>query len=225
MKIPNCIGVIMDGNRRWAEGKGLPKLEGHKKGFDLFKDFLHWAKDAQIKNVVAFAFSLENWKRTPEEVSYLMALIRKIFLEETEAFIKEKISIRFVGALSFFPEDMREMMKDLENKTAEFSDMHVTFAVSYGGREEIVHAVNECLKEGISPIREEDISKHLYNNKMPDPDIIIRTSGEMRLSGFLPWQSVYSELFFTKTLWPDFSKEEFLKILEEYDLRDRRLGR
>lgn len=224
-KLPNCIGIIMDGNRRWAKAKGLPTLQGHNIGYKVFKDFLIWAKEAGVKNVVTYAFSLENWKRTPEEVSYLMILIRRIFLEETENFIKEQTSVRFIGDLSLFPADMQQLMKDLEEKTKSFSLMHVAFAVSYGGREEIVSAINACIQKGMNTVTEADISAHLYDATLPDPDVIIRTSGEMRLSGFLPWQTVYSELFFTKTLWPDFSKEEFLSILDKYDMRDRRLGK
>ncbi len=223
--IPHCIGVIMDGNRRWAKAKGLPTFQGHARGREVLKDFLTWCKEAGVRNVVSFAFSTENWNRSPEEVSFLLDLIRTILKDERENFIKEKVCVRFVGDISRFPQDIQEGMKRVTQDTEEFTDLSLFLALSYGGRDEIVHAVNECIREGINPVTVADMSAHMYTYPMPDPDLIIRTSGEMRTSGFLPWQGVYSELFFTDTLWPDFSQEEFKKILEEYSHRERRMGK
>ena len=224
-KIPNCVGVIMDGNRRWAKAKGLPTFAGHSKGRETLKEFLKYARKAGVKHVIAFAFSLENWKRSSEEVSFLLELMLKAFKEERDEFVGEKAQIRFAGDLSKFPADLQEAMKKLEEDTKQFKDMSLTLCVSYGGRDEIVTATNKCIADGITKITDKDISEHLYTAGIPDPDIIIRTSGEMRLSGFLLWQATYSELFFTKTLWPDFSEEEFNKILEEYSNRERRMGK
>jgi undecaprenyl diphosphate synthase len=224
-KIPNCVGIIMDGNRRWAKARGLTTFAGHSKGRETLKEFLKFARKAGVKHVIAFAFSMENWKRSSEEVSFLLELMLKAFKEEREEFIGEKSNIRFAGDISKFPENLQEAMKKLEEDTKQFEELSLTLCVSYGGRDEIVMAVNKCLAEGITEITEKDISKHLYTAGIPDPDIIIRTSGEMRTSGFLPWQTTYSELFFTKTLWPDFGEEEFNKILEEYSNRERRMGK
>jgi undecaprenyl diphosphate synthase len=224
IKVPQCVGVIMDGNRRWAKAKGLPTFMGHNQGYETLKEFLKIAKAKGVKHVIAFAFSLENWKRTKEEVSFLLDLISRIFREERDRFIAEKTRIFFAGNLSLFPEDMQKEMHQLEEDTWDFADMTLTLCVSYGGRDEIVSSVQKCLAEGTT-VTEEAISKHLYTKNVPDPDIIIRTSGEMRLSGFLLWQATYSELFFTNTLWPDFGETEFTNILNEYAMRERRMGK
>lgn len=218
----------MDGNRRWAKARGLPVFEGHAAGKENLKKFLQIAKDSGVKNVIAYAFSTENWKRTKEEVSFLLDLMRKAFVDEKEEFLKQKAKIRFAGDLSKFPEALADKMRELERESEKFSEMSLTLCVSYGGRDEIVHAVNATLAESggnLETVTEADIARHLYTADVLEPDMVIRTSGEMRLSGFLPWQTVYSELFFTNTLWPDFGEEEFRKILEEYAGRERRRGK
>ena len=226
-KIPNCVGIIMDGNRRWAKGKGLPALKGHHSGGETLKGVVGWAKDAGIKHIIFYTFSTENWNRSFEEVSYLLDLIEVFLKNEFDQFNKEGGVLHFVGDLSRFSPDLQKILQDAKEKTENNSGAHVYFALNYGGRAEIISAVKKIVSENPKPedVTEEYFSKHLQTYPMPDPDIIIRTSGEMRLSGFLPWQGVYSELFFTKTLWPDFSKEEFLKILEEYGERERRIGK
>ena len=227
MKIPNCIGFIMDGNRRWAKSKGLPTFEGHHTGANKLKDVLKWTKDVGIQHVICYAFSTENWNRTPEEVSYLINLLGEFLQTELDHFYNEGGILHCVGDMSKFSESLQKTFKEAEEKTKNNKGTHLYFALNYGGRVEIISAVKKIVKENPSTeeITEEYFAKHLQTYPMPDPDIIIRTSGEMRLSGFLPWQSVYSELFFIKTLWPDFSKEEFLKILDEYSQRERRIGK
>ena len=230
-KIPNCVGIIMDGNRRWAKGKGLVLLKGHEAGGETLKKVVRWAKDAGVKHIIFYTFSTENWNRSSEEVSYLLNLINKFLKKEFEEFNKENGVLHFVGDLSRFSLDLQKVLKDAEEKTKANTGSHVYFALNYGGRQEILSAVKKIVAENSQEkIQQEEITdeyfaRHLQTYPMPDPDIIIRTSGEQRLSGFLPWQSVYSELFFTKTLWPDFSKEEFMKILEEYGNRERRIGK
>jgi undecaprenyl diphosphate synthase len=224
MKKLETIGVIMDGNRRWAKLHNLPTTQGHASGYSTLKDMLHWARESGVHNVVAYAFSDENWKRSKEEVDFLLSLMTKVIEEEFTYFIEQKVRVVFAGSLEKFPGGLRASMKKLEDATKEFTDFNLVLAVSYGGRSEIVSACNRCLAEGKESLTEKDISSHLYTAHIPDPDLIIRTSGEMRLSGFLLWQVAYSELFFTQTLWPDFSKEEFLSIIEEYHSRERRLG-
>lgn len=227
LKKPKCVGIIMDGNRRWARNKGLLALEGHGAGGETLKNTVTWAKDLGIEHIIFYTFSTENWNRSEEEVTYLLNLIGKFLKNELEHFHKEGGVIHYIGDISRFSTNLQKTFKDSEEKTKGNSGPHVYFALNYGGRAEILSAVKKIVKENPSEekITEEYLSKHLQTGDMPDPDIIIRTSGEMRLSGFLPWQGVYSELFFTKTLWPDFSKEEFEKILEEYSNRERRIGK
>lgn len=227
MKVPNCVGIIMDGNRRWARGKGMPSLKGHHAGGETLKNIVKYAKELGINNIIFYTFSTENWKRSEEEVSYLLNLISEFIEKELDHFNKEGGILRYVGDLTRFSKDLQKKLKDSEAKTSKNKGPHVYFALNYGGRQEIISAVKKIILEGCKEesITEEFFAKHLQTYPMPDPDIIIRTSGEMRLSGFLPWQGVYSELFFTKTLWPDFSKEEFLKIIEEYNSRERRIGK
>lgn len=224
-KLPVCVGIIMDGNRRWAKEKGLLALEGHTAGYEKLKEVVRWAKELGVRNLVFYAFSTENWQRTQEEVSYLMDIFRKALSDEMEEIKKEGMRIKFVGQREKFSPDLQEMMKKTEEDTKDFPNGTVGLAVSYGGRPEILMAVNKLLKEGKKEASEEEFSNALWTAGIPDPDAIIRTSGEERLSGFLPWQGVYSELFFTRTYWPDFSKEEFQNILKEFAERERRNGK
>ena len=221
----------MDGNRRWAKNQGLLPLLGHRAGSESLKKIVRVGNDLGIQHMIFYTFSTENWNRTDEEVSYLMNLIGEFAEKEFEAFHKEGGVLHFVGEMSRFSPKLQTLFADLEEKSKNNTGTHVYFALNYGGRAEILSVVKKIVTENsqnkIQPenITEEYFAKHLQTGDMPDPDIIIRTSGEMRLSGFLPWQGVYSELFFTKTLWPDFSKEEFLKILEEFNDRERRMGK
>ncbi len=229
-KIPNCVGIIMDGNRRWAKAQGMLALKGHQAGGESLKKVVQFARDAGVKHIIFFTFSTENWNRSEEEVSYLLNLIGFFLEKEFEYFNKEGGILHCVGEMSRFSESLQKKFKDAEEKTVKNTGIHVYFALNYGGRAEILSAVKKIIQEHKAQATTEDVNeeyfaKHLQTYPMPDPDIIIRTSGEMRLSGFLPWQGVYSELFFTKTLWPDFSKEEFMKILEKYAERDRRHGK
>jgi undecaprenyl diphosphate synthase len=224
-KIPVSIGIIMDGNRRWAKKNSLSVYSGHKKGYEKFREVLGWCKECGIKNVFIYAFSSENWHRNENEVSGMMKLLRFIIKDELESLIKEKVKINVLGNIKKFPEDLQKSIKKLEYETKEFNEYKLGLCLSYGGREEILNAINKITKEGKKEVNEEEFSKYLWSDGMVDPDLILRTSGEKRLSGFLPWQSVYSELFFTLTLWPDFSKEEFKEILEEYSKRERRNGK
>lgn len=225
--IPKCVGIIMDGNRRWARNRNLPLLEGHRQGGETLKNTIGWARDFGIDNIIFYTFSTENWKRSEEEVTYLIDLIGKFISSHLDHFHKEGGVIHFSGDLSKFSESLQKSLNDSVEKTKNNPGPHVYFALNYGGRAEILSAVKKILKDNPSEneVTEEYFSKFLQTGSMPDPDIVVRTSGEKRLSGFLPWQSVYSELFFIDTLWPDFSKEDFSRILEEYANRDRRIGK
>lgn len=221
------VGVIMDGNRRWAKQKNKESFEGHNAGYVVFKNFLNWSKELGVKTVYSYVFSEENWRRTENEVSFLLSLMKKVVFEEAENFIKEKVRVIFAGNISKFPKDIYEKMLEIQERTKENTDFNLVLCLSYGGRSEIVSAVNRFLEKNsnTSFITENDISENIYSSGLSDPDLIIRTSGEQRLSGFLPWQSIYSELFFTNTLWPDFTKEEFESILDQYTKRQRRMGK
>lgn len=220
-----CIGVIMDGNRRWARAHGLPALEGHNEGYKKLKEFVGWAREMNIPNIVVYAFSTENWQRSEEEVGHLMKLIRFILEHETKKMIAEHIRVRFIGDRARFAEDIQKGMEKTETETSESYDVTLYIALSYGGRAEIIAAVNALLAEGAGSTTEEEFSKKLWSHPMPDPDLVIRTGEEKRLSNFFPWQSVYSELFFVDTWWPDFSREEFERIIKEFHTRERRRGK
>lgn len=215
----------MDGNRRWARTHNKPVFEGHSEGYKKLQDVVRWARETGILHVVAYAFSTENWQRSEEEVGYLMKLFRFILDNETKKMITEKARVHFVGDRARFPEDIQESMIKMENETAKDYDITLHIAMSYGGRAEILSATNTLLKEGVTSVTEEEFSKKLWSYPMPDPDLIIRTGGEQRLSGFLPWQSVYSELFFVDAWWPEFQQEEFVSIIEKFGSRERRMGK
>ncbi|MCK9345157.1 MAG: polyprenyl diphosphate synthase [Candidatus Pacebacteria bacterium] len=220
----NCVAVIMDGNRRWARAHNKPTLEGHSEGYKKLQDVVGWAREAGVPHIIAFAFSTENWQRSEDEVGYLMKLFNSVLENETEKMIRERIRIRFVGDRDRFAEDVRAKMEKMEEATSKNFDITLHLAMSYGGRAEILAVTNTLIAKG-QPATEEDFSKALWTSDMPDPDILIRTGGEHRLSGFLPWQSVYSELFFVDAYWPEFSEEIFTNILKEFKDRERRMGK
>ncbi len=223
-KIPTCIGIIMDGNRRWARERGLPTFEGHRRGYEKLKEVMEWCRDAGVTHVVVYALSTENWKRAEEEVSYLMDLFRTILDEQAAKLQSEGVAVHFVGDLARFPEDIQAHMREVHAKNAPDATHHMWVAASYGGRPEILAAVNTLIREGATHVDEALFASRLWAAGMPDPDIIIRTGGEKRLSNFLSWQTVYSELFFVDTFWPDFSKRELDAILSEFATRERRRG-
>lgn len=224
-RMPNCVGLILDGNRRWAKENGLPKLEGHRVGLlETLRKTVRFVHARGIKHLAVFMFSTENWNREAGEVAYLMDLFRESIQKEMKELQEENVQIRFAGQRERFAHDLQEAMDTIERDTAHNTGITLWACLSYGGRAEIVHAANEAVKAGL-PITEESLAAHLWTAGMPDPDIIIRTSGEERLSGFLTWQSVYSELFFTNTKWPDFSEQEFDALLAEYADRERRHGK
>ena len=225
--IPQCVGIIMDGNRRWAKKRGLPTLEGHRKGYRKLKEISLWCKKIDVHHIIVYAFSTENWNRSEKEIDYLMDLFRNLVFKEMSWLKEENMRIKFVGQIERLASDMQKGIKKLEKETEEgLCTLYV--AVSYGGRAEILSAVKKISREKtpdeIESMKEQDFSKYLWTKDMPDPDLIIRTSGEKRLSNFLSWQAVYSELFFPKVCWPSFTKKEFMEIVEKYKERKRRKG-
>lgn len=222
--LPQCVGFIMDGNRRFAKEKNLATLEGHQAGTGVFFEVATWVKEMNIPHAVFYAFSTENWNRTQVEVDYLLKIFKIFILQMLDDNKKNQIRVRFIGRRTDFSPSFQDLMKKLEQESVQYIDTTVWVALSYGGRTEILEACNEAIKIGQS-VDEASFSKLLYTAQMPDPDLVIRTGGEQRLSNFLPWQSVYSELFFTSTYWPAFTKVEFARILTQYGERQRRRGR
>jgi len=225
-----CLGFIMDGNRRWAKAQGLQTYEGHKKGGEVFADSVNWVRDAEVPHAVYYAFSTENWKRSEAEVAYLMELFRD-WLAKIEERVDEnhkadkKINVRIIGRREDFAADLQEQMNSLEAKNAEFPNPTSTIwvALSYGGRAELIAAINNAIKNG-EPVTESSFESLLWTADMPDPDMIVRTSGEHRLSNFVTWRSVYSELHFIEKHWPALTEADFKDILLEYENRERRRG-
>ncbi|MGO9613357.1 MAG: polyprenyl diphosphate synthase [Dissulfurispiraceae bacterium] len=225
--IPKHIGIIMDGNGRWAEMRGLPRFEGHRRGVERTKEIIEAALPLGVEVLSLYAFSIENWMRPEYEVSVIMDLLENTLKEECLRFLREGIQFRVIGNRDRLPEHIKAVIEYTEKLTEKNDKMVLQSALSYSGRDEIVRAVRRIVKLQIphESVSEEDISNLLDTAGTPDPDLIIRTSGEQRLSNFLIWQSAYSEFYFTNTLWPDFTREEFLEAIHEYRMRDRRFGR
>ncbi len=231
--IPNHVAFIMDGNGRWAKKQGLQRLLGHKKGADVVKSVIQQCMDKGINYVTLFAFSVENWKRSSEEVSGLMDLLRKYFSAEFSNIMEKNIRVRFIGdrtGQSKLPNDITDMLAGIEERTKDNTGITIVFAINYSGRDEIVRAAQmfaedvDASRRYASDFDEEVFSDYLDTIHIPDPDLVIRTSGEQRISNFMLWQMAYSELYFCETPWPDFTEEDLDKALESYAERDRRFG-
>lgn len=228
--LPTHIGIIMDGNRRWARAKGLPTALGHKEGAKTLEKIVRYANKIGLKYITVYAFSTENWKRSEEEVSGLMTLMQNYLSDYSKRADSENIKVCFLGDLSKLSPKMQAQIEDCKERTKNNTGVVFSIALNYGGRDEIVNGVRKIaqdVKEGkckIEDINEEKISQNLYTKDMPDPDLIIRTSGEIRTSGFLTWQSVYSEFLFVEKNWPDFSEEDLDNAIAEYNKRTRRFG-
>jgi len=230
--VPEHIAIIMDGNRRWAKKMGLDANEGHAVGRDILEQVLDWWEDIGSKVLTVYAFSTENLKRSSEEVNFLLSKMAEELnrLVEEPRIHKTRTRVRVIGDLSLLTEDVRKAAVRLTERTKNYSDRSFNLAIGYGGRQEIINGIKklaEDVKEGkidSSKINEELFSKYLYTGELPDPNLIIRTSGEERISNFLLWQAAYSELYFTDVYWPEFSKRQFMRAIEEYQLRKRRYG-
>ena len=224
--LPKHLGIILDGNRRWARAQNLPTFEGHRRGFENIKTIADYAFDQGIKVMSVFAFSTENWKRSTEEVAYLMGLFKQVIKNELKFLFDKKIKLLVSGDLAAFDDELRKGIIEAEKNTADHKNGIFNVCLNYGGREEIIMAIKKMIKDGVNPkqIDQTLVSNYLYTAGLPDPDFIIRTSGEQRLSGFLTWQSVYSELYFSSKHWPEFTKEDLDQALAEYSKRQRRFG-
>lgn len=222
--VPACIGIILDGNRRWAKENGLPSFEGHQRGMDNIEPIARAARTVGIRHMIVYAFSTENWNRSKEEVSYLLDIFEKMARERLATLREEGVAVRFIGQKERFPESLQGAMREAEDKNPENPACTLWICISYGGRAEIAQAA-QAAAQANEPISEESLAKHLWTSGMPDPDLIIRTGGEKRISNFLLWQGAYSELFFIEPYWPAFTKSDLEAVLKEYAERERRLGK
>jgi len=228
-RLPRHVAVIMDGNGRWAQRKHLPRVAGHRVGTQTARSTIETCARLKIEALTLYAFSVENWRRPKTETDFLMQLLREYLRTEMPLIQRNNIRMRFLGRSSELPAGVQQDMKNAEEKTAGNGGMVLCLALNYGGRAEIVDAANALLAERIAqgtgvPITEEELSRRLYTNGLPDPDLLIRTSGEMRVSNFLLWQIAYAEIFVTETLWPDFNRARLLESFLEFQKRERRYG-
>ena len=232
--IPEHVAVIMDGNGRWAKKRALNRLKGHKAGIEAVRETIRCASDLGVRYLTIYSFSTENWKRPQEEVIGLMDLFAKTMLAEVDGLHEENVRVRTIGDLSALPAETREAFEGAWLKTRDNTGMTLVVAVNYGSRQEILHAAEACVRRALAtaaeggaptaPLTEAEFAQRLYTAGIPDPEVVIRTSGEMRLSNYLLWQVAYSEFVATDVLWPDFDRYEFLRCLLEFQSRDRRFG-
>ena len=229
-KLPRHIAIIMDGNGRWAKKKNLNRISGHIKGVDAVREIVTACRELGIKVLTLYAFSIENWRRPNDEVAALMGLLREYLSKEREEMVQNNIRLSAIGRIEDLPLEVQNTLRETSKKTEQCDGMILNLALSYGGRSEILHAVQGILsdfqKGKIKPeeVNLQRFSQYLWTRGIPDPDLLIRTSGEFRISNFLLWQIAYTELYVTETLWPDFDRKELLKAIAAYQSRERRFG-
>jgi undecaprenyl diphosphate synthase len=229
-KLPNHVAIIMDGNGRWAKQRKLPRIEGHRQGANTVRTIINAAREFGIKYLTLYAFSVENWKRPQDEVAGLMSLLDYFLKRETETLIKNEVRLLTIGRIEELPESVRKRLEATKKATAHYSKSTLVLALNYGSRTEVIDAVSayaQAVAAGKQPagnLSWENFSRYLYTADIPDPDLVIRTSGETRVSNFLLMQAAYAEFIFSPILWPDFSKEDFAAALTEFSRRERRFG-
>ena len=230
MNVPNHIAIILDGNGRWAKAKGMPRGYGHIKGCANLETICDDIKDLGVKYLTVYAFSTENWKRSREEVEGLMKLFRSYLKKCIKLADKNKMRVRVIGEVSAFDQDIQESIARLEQYSQKYDEIYFQIALNYGSRDEIIRGIRKLAQDAADgKVKPEEIDEHVFDNYLdtagiPDPDLMIRTSGELRLSNFLLWQMAYTEFYFTDVAWPDFNKAELIKAIEKYNQRDRRYG-
>lgn len=228
--LPRHLAIIMDGNGRWAKKRGLPRTAGHAAGAETFRTIATYCKDIGLEYLTVYAFSTENWKRPADEVGAIMGLLKKYLLEAIGKMERDRVKMKFFGDVSVLPDELRLLCQQTEEISKGYEGCQVNICLNYGGRDEILRAAQafaaDCMEGKADPnhLTEEAFGRYLFSSGVPDPDLIIRPSGELRLSNFLPWQGAYSEFYFTDVLWPDFSKEELHRALAAYQSRSRRFG-
>ena len=226
-KIPCHIAIIMDGNGRWAEARGLTRLEGHRAGTENLRQIIKGCREKGVKHLTIYAFSTENWRRPKSEVDGLLTILETYLDKELDELCREGVKLHHIGRLDAMPEQTRKKVQHSMQLTCNNDVLNLHLAWNYGGRDEIIYAIQQMINAKVpaEQVTEELVDQYLFTAGTPDPDLIIRTSGEMRISNFLIWQSAYSEWYFTPTLWPDFDKAELFKAIEVYGQRDRRFGK
>ena len=224
-RLPKHIAIIMDGNGRWAKKRLLPRIVGHTNGVKTVKKIVELARELNVQVLTLYAFSTENWQRPKDEVSGIMALLKTYLKNELNNMIENGVSFRVSGDISRMSEDIQKELKEAIEKTKDMKSLVLNLALNYGSRQEILRACKSLIDKGIKDPTEQDFSDCLYTKGLPDPDLLIRTSGEMRISNFLLWQLAYTEIYITDVLWPDFDEDEFCKAIIEYQKRDRRFGK
>ena len=222
-RLPRHIAIIMDGNGRWAKKRGLPRTAGHKVGAETFRKIALYCRDIGVDYLTIYAFSTENWKRPADEVSTLMSLLKKYMLEAIDTMERDKMKLRFFGDLSALSPELQDLAHKADEVADRVEGFQANLCINYGGRDEILHAAKLCAAAG-EEMTEENFGKYLYSAGIPDPELIIRPGGELRLSNFLLWQCAYSEFYFCDTLWPDFSEKDLDEAILAYQQRDRRFG-
>ena len=223
-KIPNHVAIIMDGNGTWAKKRGLPRNFGHRQGAKTLLEIVKASEKLGIKYLTVFAFSTENWSRPKEEVDFLMKLPLEFLTQYQDEFLKSNMKFKAIGKISGLPEDLKVKIAEFEQKSANNNGLNFIIAINYGAHEEILHACNQLIANNKSEVSKQDFIEQLYTSDIPDVDLLIRTSGQMRISNFLLWQIAYSELYFTDVLWPDFNEKELIKALKSFESRKRRFG-
>jgi len=223
-KLPQHVGIIMDGNGRWAKKRGLPRVFGHRAGVNTVKKIVETAAKIGVKCLSLYAFSTENWRRPKNEIQILFNLLRQFIKKEEKNLIKNNIKLFISGDISKIDKKTAEALQNLISKLKNNTGLIVNLCLNYGGRQEIVSAVNKIISSGIKSVDEKKFEEFLYTKDLPELDLLIRTSGELRISNFMLWQVAYAELYFTKTLWPDFTPKEFVLAIKEFQLRERRFG-
>ena len=229
--LPRHVAIIMDGNGRWAAHRGLPRIAGHRQGLTALQEVLDVCHEVGVPNLTIYAFSHENWNRPTSEIKMLMVLLEEYLNQERRLFLEKKVRFLPIGRLDMLPPPVRMLVQEVAEETQHFTTRTLAVALSYGGRSEIIDAVRKLVRDiqlgtvTYNQIDENFFEQYLMTCGLPDPDLLVRTSGETRISNFLPWQTVYTELYFTKTLWPDFRRREMLLALLDYQKRERRFGR
>jgi undecaprenyl diphosphate synthase len=229
--IPTHIAIIMDGNGRWAKGKGLPRIDGHRRGVEVVEEIVEEARELGVKNLTLYAFSKENWRRPTEETTQLMQLLYEFLISKKEKMLKQGIALRMIGDRSRLPQVVQQVLEETIQETSVGQDMNLILALSYGSRDEIVRGIKTIVADVLSnKLNCEGLTEDLFNNYLdtkgiPDPDLVIRTSGEVRVSNFLLWQAAYAEFIFCEKNWPDFTREDFKRCVQEFGKRERRYGK
>ena len=229
-KLPKHVAVIMDGNGRWAKKRMMNRVKGHEEGTESVRVIVRTSRDIGIKYLTLYAFSEENWKRPKHEIMALMGILKRFLKSELSEMLNNGIRLRAIGSIDRLPDDAKKVLLETIEKTSSNNDMVLSLALSYGGRQEITRAVKEIAMKvqsqelGVEDINDDIVSDNLYTSDIPDPDLLIRTSGEYRISNFLLWQIAYTEIYITPALWPDFREEEYLAALEDFQKRERRFG-